>query len=153
MRQSTLWFVSLVLLLFTSPSNASEEAHGAEHKKNVIAGFVGLTHERRENGLALGVEYERKITESVGIGLLAERTWGDFNFWVVAVPVYFGTGRWRFGVGPGVEGTRGDTEPLGRFIVGYEFEGEKAHYAPGLAIDFVDGEQVYVLGVAIGFEF
>ncbi len=86
-------------------------------------------------------------------GLLAERTWGDFNFWVVAVPVYFGVDRWRFGIGPGVEGTRGNTEPLARLIVGYEFEGEKAHYAPGLAIDFVDGEQVYVLGVAIGFAF
>ena len=39
---------------------AEEVEHG--HHKNEIAGFVGFTHERRENGLALGAEYKRLIT-------------------------------------------------------------------------------------------
>jgi hypothetical protein len=145
--------VLAVLLLGLTGTATAEEAHESHHKKNVLAGFVGLTHERRENGLALGVEYERKITESVGVGMLAEYTFGEFDFWVVATPVYFGVDRWRFGIAPGLEGTRGETEPLARLIVGYEFEGKGRHYAPGLSIDFVDGEQVYVLGIAVGFEF
>ncbi len=141
------------MLLCLTGTAVAEEEHESEHKKNVIAGFLGLTHERRENGLALGVEYERKISESVGVGMLAEYTFGDFDFWVVAVPVYFGMDRWRFGIAPGLEGTRGDTEALARLIVAYEFEGANKHYAPTFAVDFVDGEQVYVLGVTIGFEF
>ena len=153
MRQSALWATIATVLLVANPAAASDEGHESEHKKNVIAGFVGLTHERRENGLAVGIEYERLINESLGIAVVAERTWGDFDFWVVAVPVYFRASEWRFGIGPGVEGTGGNTEGLVRAIVGYEFEGEKVHYAPGLAIDFVDGEQVYVLGIAIGFGF
>ncbi len=152
MRMSTV-LAFVLAVLGPEFAVASEEGHEAEHSKNVIAGFIGLTHERRENGLALGIEYERKLTESVGIGLLAERTWGDFDFWVVAAPVYFGTDTWRFGIGPGVEYADDSTKGLVRAAIAYEFAGEKLHYAPGLAIDFVDGEQVYVLGIAVGLGF
>lgn len=152
MRLLTVMAIALAIL-GPEPAVASDEEHEAEHSKNVIAGFIGLTHERRENGLALGVEYERRLTDTVGIAVSAERTWGDFDFWVVAVPVYFGGEHWRFGLGPGVEVVEGSTEPLARFVVSYSMEGENLHYAPALAIDFVDGEQVYVLGVAVGFGF
>lgn len=146
-------FLFWVLCSATAGAGEHEGEEGSEHHKNVIAGFVGLTHERRENGIALGVEYQRRLTKSFGLTVLAERTWGDFDFWVVAVPVHFRYKRWRFGVGPGFERTRGETEGLVRVGVGYSFEAEHVHYAPALSVDFVDGEQVYVLGMAVGFSF
>ena len=155
-----LLFVTVLFsMLCCFPAGAAEsvdreDEDSDEHHKNVLAGFVGLTHERREDGLALGFEYQRRLTKNVGVTVLAERTWGDFDFWVVAVPVHFRAKRWRFGIGPGIERKQGgNTEGLIRVAIGYAFEAEHVHYAPALSVDFVDGEQVYVLGIGVGFSF
>jgi hypothetical protein len=37
--------------------------------------------------------------------------------------------------------------------VGHEFELGEAKAIPSLSVDFVDGEEVYVLGVSFGFGF
>ena len=127
---------------------AEEDHH--KHESNEIAVFIGLSHERRENGAALGLEYERRIDESLGIGVLAERTWGDFDFWVFAVPLTLHVDRWKLVLAPGVEESGGHTEKLVRVTVGYEFETSKTKVTPSLSVDFVDGDAVFVLGVAFG---
>ena len=67
--------------------------------------FVGITSDsRRERGLALGVEYERRLNKSFGIGLVAE----------------------------------------------YAYEVGEWEISPQLDWDFVNGEQVLVLGVLFG---
>lgn len=133
--------------------SAAENAGEHEHAANEIAVFIGLTHERRENGAALGLEYERRIGDTLGMGLLAERTWGDFDFWVYAVPITFHADRWKFVIAPGIEESGDHTEKLVRVAVGYEFETSRAKVTPSLSVDFVDGEAVYVLGVAFGMGF
>ncbi len=130
-------------------AKAAEDEH-REHEANEIAVFIGLTHERRENGAALGLEYERRIDASLGIGVLAERTWGDFDFWVFAIPLTLHADRWKIVLAPGFEESGGRTEKLVRVAVGYEFETSKAKVTPSLSVDFVDGEAVFVLGVAFG---
>ena len=75
------------------PTSDHEATH--EFHRNIVAGFVGVTHEgRRDNGFALGIAYERLLTESFGIGVIAEHTFGDFDFWVYAVPFAYRAGRW-----------------------------------------------------------
>ena len=130
---------------------ADEEQLG--HEANEIAVFIGLTHARRDNDAALGLEYERRIDESLGIGVLAERTWGDFDFWVFAIPLTLHVDRWKIILAPGFEESGGHTERLVRVAVGYEFETSKAKVTPSLSVDFVDDEAVFVLGVAFGFGF
>jgi len=66
-------------------STANAQENGLE--ENEIAVFVGVALEGRDDGLAVGVEYERRIDESLGLGLLVERTFGDFDTWVFAVPL------------------------------------------------------------------
>ena len=117
---------------------AEEDHH--KHEQNEIAVFIGLSHERRENGAALGLEYERRIDESLGIGVLAERTWGDFDIWVFAVPLTLHVNRWKLVLAPGVEESGGRTEQLVRVTVGYEFETSKTKVTPSLSVDFVDGD-------------
>ena len=80
------WVVVLALLLFVvgmPPAFAEEGEHEStsEHEgahefhPNMLALFVGNTHEeRRKNGFALGLEYERRLNQSFGIGLIAEHT-------------------------------------------------------------------------------
>ncbi|MDH4056752.1 MAG: hypothetical protein OEW73_13330 [Gammaproteobacteria bacterium] len=143
----------LVLALPVRPAAASEESEHEEHHRNELAMFVGVTHERRENGFALAVEYERRISKRFGIGALAERTWGDFDFWVYAVPLTIHADRWRFGIAPGIEQSDGHRKLLGRFAIGYDFETARAVVTPGLSIDVVEGEAVYVLGVSVGTGF
>jgi hypothetical protein len=136
-------------------AQAETSAHEQEHArhKNEIAGFVGLTHEGRDDGLSLGVEYERRVTEAFGVGVLAEYTSGDFDYWVFAVPLTLHVNRWKFAVAPGIEKTDEHEHEMARLTLGYEFDLGKAKVTPSFSVDFVDGEQVYVLGAAIGFGF
>ena len=89
----------------TSPAYAEESEHESEsgHEAahdfhpNFLGMFVGVTSEsRREKGIALGIEYERRLNKSFGVGLVAEHTVGDLDFWVYAVPFAYHTGRWKF---------------------------------------------------------
>ena len=144
----------LLLVAFCCPLTLlgaeSADEHEHEHEKNELAIFVGLTHERRENGAALGLEYERRIGISLGIGFLSERTWGVFDFSVYAVPITFHADRWKFIVAPGIEQSGGHTENLVRVAIGYAFETSKTTITPSLSTDFVGGENIFVLGVAFG---
>jgi hypothetical protein len=56
-------------------------------------------------------------------------------------------------IAPGVEDGEHGTESLLRLGVEYAFEVGAVEIAPQLAVDFVDGEEVLVLGVVIGKAF
>ena len=132
------------------PASAHESTHGSH--KNVVSFFAGVTHAgRRENGLALGAGYERLLSESFAIGVLAERTFGDADFWVYAVPFSYRVDRWKFYIAPGIEDSdRHGTESLVRLSVEYAFEVGSWEVSPQFAVDFVDGEEVLILGVVFG---
>ena len=133
-------------------SSSHEPAHDSQ--RNFVAGFVGVTHEgRRDNGAALGIAYERFLTSSFAIGVFAEHTFGDHDFWVYGVPFAFHPGPWRLYVAPGVEEGDHGTEALVRLGVEYAFELNTWEISPQLAVDFVDGEEVAVLGVVFGKRF
>ena len=126
-----------------------DEAHGFH--PNFLGAFVGVTSEsRREKGVALGIEYERRLNKSFGIGLVAEYTFGDLDFWVYAVPFAYHTGRWKLYVAPGIEDGDHGTESLIRIGAEYAYEVGEWEISPQLDLDFVDGEEVWVLGVVFG---
>jgi len=134
----------------------SDSAHETTHEshRNVLSFFVGVTQEeRRENGAALGIAYERHLGESFGVGVIAERTFGDLDFWVYAVPIGYRTGAWKLYVAPGIEDGDHGSESLVRLGAEYAFEAGRWEISPQLAVDFVDGNQVLVLGVVFGWGF
>jgi hypothetical protein len=151
-RQLVRWLV-LGIACFAVNANAAENASEHEHHANDIALFFGLAHEGRHDGPALGLEYERRLSPVLGIGVLAERTWGDFDFWVYAIPITLHADRWKFIVAPGIEESGGHTEKLLRFTVGYELQGSEIKVTPSISVDFVDDESVYVFGIAFGMGF
>jgi hypothetical protein len=130
-----------------------ESTHGSH--KNVISIFAGVTHEgRRENGAALGVGYERLLSDSLAIGVLAEHTFGDADVWVYAVPFSYRFDRWKFYIAPGIEESdQHGTESLVRLSAEHAFEAGSWEISPQLAVDFVDGDEVLVLGVVFGWGF
>ena len=132
------------------PASAHESAHGSH--KNVFSLFAGVTHAgRRKNSVALGVAYERLLNESFGIGVFAEHAFGDADFTVYAVPFAYRVDRWKFYIAPGIEdSTEHGTESLVRLAAEYAFEAGSWEVSPQLAVDFVDGEEVLILGVVFG---
>jgi len=145
----------LVLLLVTSGSVVAAGGDSHAYHDNHAALFAGFTGEvRRDRSFSLGLDYEQRFSESFGVGVLAERAFGDRDFWIAAIPFSWHKGHWKFSVAPGVEHEKGhDDHGLVRLSVDYGFEINGFELAPLLAVDFVESDTVLVLGVAIGLGF
>ncbi len=132
------------------PASGHETTH--DYHKNLIGGFIGITGEtRRENGATFGIGYVRRVTKTFSVAALVERTIGDLDFWVYAIPFAYNAGRWKFFVAPGIEDSdHHGSEFLIRVGGEYAFEVGSWEIAPQLSIDFVNGEELVVLGIAIG---
>jgi len=136
-----------------SSEHESASGHESSHEfhKNVVSFFAGVSHAgRRDNGGALGIGYDRLLTKSFSIGVLAEHTFGDGDFWVYAVPFAYRVDRWKFLVALGFEDGAHGTESLVRLGVEYAFEAGSWEISPQLAVDFVDGDEILLFGVVFG---
>jgi len=152
LKRNTIATLLLSLPALGIPAFAETEHGEHEYHPNLIAVFAGVTSEdRRENGFTLGIEYERRLTESFGIGALAERTFGDIDAWVYAVPFAYHAGPWKFMAAPGLEDADGESsEFLVRVGVEYGFEVGNWEIGPQVDVDFVDSEEVFVVGITFG---
>jgi len=140
---------------------AHEEVHGEAHEfhRNWAAVFLGVTSEERRGGSpALGIEYARHLSPAFAIGGILEYTFGDDDFWVVAVPFAYRTGPWKIYVAPGFEVEKlkdsvDESEFLLRIGGEYAFEIGKLEIAPQIDVDFVDSDTVLIFGVTLGTNF
>ena len=132
--------------------DAHEESHAASHEyhANTLGLFLGVTQEGRAEDFTIGLEYERRLNKSFGIGAVAEYVSGDLDFWVYAVPFAYHTGPWKFYVAPGIEDGEEDSDFLVRVGGEYAFELGKWEVSPQIDLDFVDNNEVWVLGIVIG---
>ena len=148
--------ILLLVLAFAAGANGQESEHGGHdaahsYHEHVVAGFVGMAFEgSRDEGLALGVEYERRLNERWGIGALVEHTFGDLDVWGFGVPLAYHSGPWKFYTAPGIEDGEHGSEFLLRLGVEYGFHRGIWEISPQVDIDFVDGEEIYVIGVTVG---
>jgi hypothetical protein len=149
-----LLFLSSSIAFADSGEHESENNSDAHHEfhPNMLAVFVGVTDEdRNEDAATLGVEYARRFSESFSIVGVVERTFGDLDVWVYAIPFAYHTGQWKIYAWPVIEDDDGhDTEFLVRLGVEYGFEVGSWEIAPQLNVDLIDGDQLLVLGVAFG---
>ena len=138
-------------------SGEMQAAHEHEYHKNAVGVFAGVTSEqRRERSGTLGIEYERRLSPSTGLGVVLEHASGDLDFTIAAIPFAYHHRNWRFYVAPGVEYSdeEYDTEFLLRVGVEYGFEiGRHFEIVPQIDLDFVDGEMVTVVGLTFAYGF
>jgi hypothetical protein len=95
-----------ILSLFIWPDVLLAEADETEggYDLNTAGVFFGLTGEdRRDTGYTIALTYERRLSESFGVGVEAERVFGDLEFWVATVPFAYHYKAWKFFAGPGIE--------------------------------------------------
>ena len=156
MRQAAI--VALIARAILNPAEATEQGHDA----NSVSAFLGVTGEgRRQRAGTVGLEYERRLGEHLGIAPAIEQTFGELNFSVVTLSMGYRFDDWAVFVGPGIEwaeherGDRSATESEFLFRTGivYEFEAGELIVAPHAIVDFVADEKVVVFGVTLGVGF
>jgi len=168
LRMCTRWKIALVsavyLAVTASQLFAAEHTHAthensAHHHLNMLEVFLGNTYEDSkhgdENGFTVGLVYERRFSELLGIGGFYEYAAGDFDKWSIGIPLFIHPHEgWRFALAPGLEHRHSEDEFLFRTGVAYEFElSEQWVMIPEFNLDFVDGEEAFALGLSFGFGF
>jgi hypothetical protein len=108
-----------------------------------------------ENGASIGLEYVYRISPLFSIGGLGEYAGGDFNSWVIGIPLYIRPyAGWFFRLAPGLEFEDSETNFLFRVGSGYEFElMPRWLLSPEINVDFVDGDTKLVYGLTLSWEF
>jgi len=148
--------VSALLLAAGAPSALAEE-EWAEEGRNELGVYLGVTSSGDDEGVSLGIDYERRLSLRFGIGGVVEYTGADFREGLVAAS--FDWHPWRelkLFAAPGVaiETAEHSSEALLRlsgeyaFVVGRGFE-----VAPGIAFDFTDTENSVVIGAVFAKKF
>ena len=134
---------------------ASTFAMAADNAKHFPGVFVGATHVDSETEFTFGFEYEYKFDKNWGVGAVYERTndahHGDGVSVTLASLFYHPWKDLRLGAGIGRErigGAHPHSEDLYRLSASYDFHLMGGGIAPTLALDFVDGKEALVFGVA-----
>ena len=109
---SQLNLILVFCLALPGGLRAQEEhgVHGEEHQhKNHIALFIGSTQAEVEHGkrddpqFTLGLDYERRLTQVVGIGALLDVVLEGHREGIIGVPVFLHAGSLTFQLAPGGE--------------------------------------------------
>jgi hypothetical protein len=153
---SVMVVCAVVLSLSLSAALAAENEH-AHHHPHHVGLFLGNTQDGEKHGFSVGLDYEYRLHDLVGIGALGEYAGGDFDHWVFGVPVLLHPYKGLvLKLTPGVEykNTTSKSKFLVRTGMAYSFHlTDTWTLAPELSVDFVDEETVLVYGVSVGLGF
>ena len=158
LRTRSILFCIFILVALTSSGVCDElrsKAHEEGDYRNKVSLFGGNTQDDSENGASIGLEYEYRINPRFGIGGLGEYAGGDFDSWVIGIPVFIHPhAGWFFRLAPGLEFEDSETSFLFRAGLGYEFElMPRWSLAPEINADFVDGDTKLVYGLTLSWKF
>ncbi len=152
-----LLFIFLFLLVVPPGiviAESEQEEHGEVHHRHRLELFLGNSHEEHMDGFSAGLAYEYRLNQMFGIGGLVEYVGGDFEEWIGAVPIFVHPYKGlRFLLAPGLVFEEHGTEFLFRTGLAYEFEIDRLSITPEFNLDFVDGEEILVYGMSIGYGF
>jgi hypothetical protein len=156
-RISTL-SVAIVVLITPLQVLAAEEEH-AEHTqshyhRHHLGLLLGNTHEEGLDEFTIGLDYEYRFSQYIGIGSLLEYVGEDIREWVGLVPVFIHPHKgFRFIVAPGIKHKKAENKFLWRLGIGYRFPIGNWTIAPEFNVDFTEGRVVEVYGVSFGYGF
>ena len=155
---------ALVLLTLLEAAPAAEDPMAQPNHLGLFAGFTSGGEQsgdgRESAAFTVGLDYERRLSPRWGIGVMGDWAFGDRRDYILAAPVFLHAGSaFRLHLAPGVERFRdgspkdAKSEFLVRTGVAYNLYFNTITLTPSLSVDFVHGEQLYVLGVAIGWSY
>jgi hypothetical protein len=138
----------------------AEEEHGEELSPHHLSVIVAGTVDDDEEAFTLGLDYEYRVNELLGVGAIAEYVFEDLDAWtllgVADIHVWRG---FAIQTGPGVEFIDGDGEEQDEeefvYRIGalYEFEIDRFTVSPQVHYDITTGKDAVVFGFAFGVNF
>ncbi|MEO0690878.1 MAG: hypothetical protein AAFY51_11340 [Pseudomonadota bacterium] len=136
-----------------SEGSVDEQREGPHHL-SVISGLT-YVDEADETAYTLGIDYEYRVSDLLGVGFVAERAFGNVEATtLLAVADFHLTEGLAMQVGPGIEFAEGEEFAVGRFGVLYEFElGGGFTISPQAHYDLSELEDAFVFVVGVGRAF
>ena len=171
--ENPLFHACLTAVIFLSPGvaapAAASEPHWHEkphHLSLLLGGAYEDGEEENENAELLGIDYEYRVSDFLGVGAVVERAFNplDTTTALIVADLHI----WRgliVQAGPGVEfiDRKVDidgvtvTEDKDEFVVrvGALYEFERGHFtiSPQLHVDITDESETIIFGLALGFAF
>ena len=157
-RAEFLLVIAVFVFTMELQALAADEEH-AEHKeshyhRNHVGLMLGNTHEEGEDDFTVGLDYEYRFTEYVGIGVLLEFVGKDYREAVAMVPLFIHPYKgFRFLAAAGVKPKKDAEKFIWRLGIGYRFPVGNWTIAPEFNVDFTEGRVVEVYGISLGYGF
>jgi hypothetical protein len=152
--------LSVAVFLLTMPlqvlaAEEKQEEHKESHyHRNHVGLFLGSTHEEGEDEITIGLDYEYRFSQYVGIGVLLEYVGEDDREGVGMVPLFLHPYKgFRWVAAAGVKPKAEETKFIWRLGIGYRFPIGNWTIAPEFNLDFTEGKTVEVYGVSFGYGF
>ncbi len=146
------------------PSDEVLLTSDAEHGRNHIAAILGYAAKSGstdgptggKHAVIYGIEYQYRIHDRFSLGLFYEQSSGDFDAESFGIPAsIFVTEEFKILLAVGSERKlfEEDDEIFYRLGLGYDIELERVTVSPSGWVDFVNGKEIYFLGLTVGFGF
>jgi len=112
------------------------------------------TFEEEDDAFSIGLDYEYRVSDFLGIGAVAEYAFQDIDATTIfaAADLHL-TQQFIMQVGPGFEFVDGRTEPMFRAGLLYEIESRGFTISPQIHYDWNSGKDSLVIGAAFGVAF
>lgn len=160
MKQSNIvwgFFLPWVLILFCNMAIGQEAESKPSHHENHyhLSAFAGFTtNYKGKLGYKLGLEYEYRLSELVGIGGTFDFTGADFNIFALSVGADFYP--FKFPLAPGIlVGAKSydkEWDPFVRLMVTYDVHLGDFSLGPLIMYDFFPNQKdIMSYGVTVGY--
>lgn len=153
MRQ--LIFILFLFLIGTIsvPAKTEKPKHHEDHYH--LSGFAGFTtNYKGKNGYKIGLEYEHRLTDLIGLGGTFDFTGADFDIFAFSVGTTFYPFEFPLipAVGIGAKSYEGKWKPFVRTMVLCDFHINDFSIGPMVMYDFFpDEKDIMSYGVTVGY--
>lgn len=149
--------IGLITALAFIPTVAAKgNAHHWQTSPHHLSALIGTTYtEEYGNAFTLGIDYEYRVSEFLGLGFVAEYAFEDVDAYTyLLVADLHITNHFIAQIGPGVEFHGSHKIEVARLGFLYEFEMSGITVSPQLHYDYHrNHESAVVAGLAIGMSF
>lgn len=159
MRVSTLLGIA-TFLVFPPIAEAKGATNGAAHhwetSPHHLSALIGTTYTKEcGNAFTLGIDYEYRLSDFLGVGFVAEYAFEDLDAYTyLLVADLHITNNFIAQIGPGVEFHGSHKMEVARLGFLYEFEMSGITVSPQLHYDYHrNHKSAVVAGLAIGMSF
>jgi hypothetical protein len=135
-------------------ASASDHDEHALHRHHVSA-VLGASQKGSKEAWAYGLQYGYRLNRRLSLGAFWERTNGDFDAETLGIPLsIYATQNLKVVLGVGVEKQLfEEDETVLRLGLNYDFHLGNFTITPASAVDFVNNNEIWFLGLELGLGF